>query len=137
MPVIVKKIDEIGREKMMPVLSISFNPPATDDDCWGTDFDWQHDEMRMQVLAFLTANNIPWVMCGEAVSDDCTAPYMGRVFTDVPFDENNEQYQLLKNFLENDDGSMRYDNVTFWVLPLSNAIAMANSDDEAEYCKDI
>lgn len=135
MPVLIKQIDEIGREKQRDVLSITFNPPATDEDCWDTDFDWRHDQMRMQVLSWLDEHQIDYQPCAEFCGEECVAPYLGRIYVDVPFDETDKQYKLLKNYLEHEDGTMRYDTVGFWVLPLANAMAKCNDNEEA-YCKD-
>ncbi|MFL9913987.1 hypothetical protein PQR75_00980 [Paraburkholderia fungorum] len=55
--------------------------------------------------------------------------YAGEVFIDVPFDAVEPQYQKVQAFLEHPDGSMRFDDVKFYVVPLQDAMKNAHHDE--------
>jgi hypothetical protein len=55
--------------------------------------------------------------------------YAGQVFIDVPFDEANPQYQKVQAFLEHPDGTMRFDDVKFYVVPLEDAMKNSHHDE--------
>jgi hypothetical protein len=127
MPFLIKTIDLLGRQKKRDVLFISFDP--RNEECfWLSHFEYEADDMRKQVIAWLDDHQIQWQMCGEVASENSMVSYMGQIYVDVPFDEKDEQYQLVRNHLEHDDGTMRYENVTFWVLPLENAMKNSHHD---------
>ncbi|MFM0378479.1 hypothetical protein PQQ72_15840 [Paraburkholderia strydomiana] len=60
--------------------------------------------------------------------------YAGEVFIDAPFDETNPQYQKVLAFLEYPDGTMRFDDVKFYVVPLQDAMKNAHRD-EPGFCE--
>ncbi len=130
MPQLIQHIDQIGREKQRAVLYLTFNPPATDeDDFWGTDVDWENDAMRRQVIAWLVEHQINYQPCDAVASENCMVSYQGQIYVDVPYDETDKQYQLVRGYLENPDGTMIFATVTFWVLPLENAMINAHHDE--------
>lgn len=62
--------------------------------------------------------------------------YLGRsilkkviIYIDVPFDENDPQYQQVQAYMEHADGSMRFPTVKFWYLPLEKAMENAHHDE--------
>lgn len=134
MPQIIQYIDAIAREKQRDVLLIKFSPAKSgksDDDYLEARIEYDHneDERRTEVLQWLDDHCIPWQKCGPFVSEGCLLGYEGDVYLDLPYDENNGQYQLVRDYLENPDESMRDERVTWHYLPLENAMKNAYQDE--------
>ncbi|TCF97861.1 hypothetical protein BZM26_28950 [Paraburkholderia strydomiana] len=55
--------------------------------------------------------------------------YAGEVFIDVPYDEADPMYQKVQAFLEFPDGTMRFDDVRFWIVFLEHAMKNARHDE--------
>ena len=53
----------------------------------------------------------------------------GEVFIDGPYEEGDAQYRKVQEFLEYPDGSVRFDDVKFYVVPLEDAIKDAQHDE--------
>jgi len=93
-------------------------------------YDHNDDACRTEVLEWLTRNGIPWEKCGPFVTGDgLISGYKGDVYLDIPFDEQHEQYQLVREYLENPDGTMRDEQVTWYYLPLEHAMKNAYQDE--------
>ena len=58
-------------------------------------------------------------------------PYLGNIYIDVAFDENDPQYQLVRKYLENPDGTPRNKRVRFYYLPLEHAMKMPTMTNPA------
>jgi hypothetical protein len=54
---------------------------------------------------------------------------MGQLYIDVPYELNNPDYQKLQNFLEDENGEVRFDGVKFWIFPLERAMKNAHHDE--------
>jgi len=131
MPALIEHIDAIAREKRRAVLFLYFHPRNWgdfEDDSW-RDYDYQKDQRRDRVLAWLDENKIPWERCGPVASEYEFRSYLGEVYIDVPFGENNPQYCLVRDYLENPDGTMRDENVRFYYLPLEHAMKNVHHDE--------
>jgi hypothetical protein len=133
MPQIIRYIDAIAREKQRGVLLIEFRPQAFKND-W-LDYDYQDNKRRDEVLMWLDKNNIPWEKCGPFVTKQYVLGYFGDVYIDVPYDESNEQYELVREYLENPDGSMRDPEVIFCYLALEHAMQNAHQDEPGYWDK--
>ncbi|QCP51596.1 hypothetical protein FAZ95_00940 [Trinickia violacea] len=72
---------------------------------------------------------MPWRECGPYASETVTRSYAGEVFINVPFDDRDAQYRRVQEFLEYPDGSMRFDDVKFYVVPLEDAMKNAHHDE--------
>ena len=133
MPMLIKHIDEIAREKQRDVLYIKFVPEncTIDDgiDTW-LDHEYRNQPRRAEVLSWFDTHNIPWQMCGLVANENIIeCPYFGDVYIDIPFDENDPQYLIVRNYLENTDGTMRDEQVYFCYLPLERAMKNAHHDE--------
>lgn len=155
MPQLVQYIDAIAREKQRGVLFIQFRlaKSGTDNNkdntvlraLYGNYFnnmralfsecDYENDERRTEVLQWLDAHGIPWQKCAPLM-DFSLCRYMGDVYLDIPYDEQNEQYQLVCEYLENPDGSMRDERVTWYYLPLERAMQNAYQDEPGYWDED-
>ena len=136
MPVLIEHIDAIARKKQRDVLYVTFHPKQSGDyDSWESSHDWENDPMREVVCNWLTAHHIAWQMCGYAADESCMCSYEGQIYLDVPYDDNDSLYVLVRDYLENPDGSMRFDTVSFWYLPLATAMKNAHHDEPGFWAK--
>jgi hypothetical protein len=56
-------------------------------------------------------------------------PYTGMIYIDLPRDNTDPLYRQLQNYLENEDGSMRDNDVRFCLLSLATALKNAHHDE--------
>lgn len=130
MPMLIEYIDAIARKKQRDVLYITFHPKnSRDDDSWGRSYDWKDLPMRETVCKWLTENHIDWQPCGPVANEHSMRSYRGQIYLDVPYDDNDPLYVLVRDYLENPDGTMRFDTVTFWYWPLEKAMENAHHDE--------
>lgn len=127
MPMLIEHIDAIARKKQRTVLYIIFHPATVYED-WGS-YNFAKDPNRKRVMSWLKKHNIEWQECGEIASENCICSYLGQIYIDVPFDENEPQYRLIRDYLENPDGTMRDEQVGFCYLPLEHAMENAHHDE--------
>lgn len=129
MPRILNHIDAIAREKNRDVLFVVFT-----DDVFDFSEKYQNLPERNELIHWLTENNIEFQPCfGVAVDGLLIQPYLGHLYLDVVFDENDPVYKKLVNHLENQDGSMKNPNVKFMYLPLEMALKNSHHDDPNYY----
>lgn len=67
--------------------------------------------------------------CAPFSLENFFCSYLGDVCLDVPYDENNEKYQMVQAYLENPDGTMRDEKVRFYCLLLEYAMKNAHHDE--------
>lgn len=127
MPQLIKDIDAIARNKQRDALFIRFAPVNIVEAM--LEYNHRKDKRRKKVLAWLNKNRIAWQECVPMTSDNCSCSYIGDVYLDVPYDESDPQYQLVMNYLENPDGSLRDENVHFCYVSLENAMKNAHHDE--------
>lgn len=137
MPELIDHIDKIARDKKRDVLFLTFHDKAfkdiNEDNSCGfpdfPDFDYHKCEPRQKVMEWLVANNIPFSPCGLVANEYSIVPYLGQIYIDVPFDENNPTYQKVRDFLENPDGTMKIDGARFCYYTLELAMKNAHHDE--------
>lgn len=131
MPLLIEHIDAIARKKQRAVLYVTFNPThMSDSDGWESDpYDWEQDPMRETVCQWLTEHGVPWQLCSYFANENAMCSYEGQIYLDVPYDDNDPLYVQLRDYLEYPDGSMRFETVSFWVLPLETAMNNAHHDE--------
>ena len=134
MPQLIEHIDAICRAKQRGVLYIQFYP--VDHYSFRVDskrkYNWQTDKRRQKLLDWLDANGIYWTMCGPFAQQGGVfwLGYIGDIYVDVPFDEADPQYCLLRDHLEKPDGSMRNENVRLYYVPLDQAMKYVHHDEQ-------
>lgn len=126
MPQLIEHIDAIARQKKHDVIFLEFItaerprfPPHGE------------IESRKRILEWFDAEAISWRMCGHIANENVMRSYAGQVYIDVPYDLNNPTYQDVRAFLEYPDGTMRFDDVKFWILSLDHAMKNAHHDEPA------
>ena len=138
MPVVLKTVDQISREKQRDVLFLTFkeqeNPPSQCDSATGElPFDLGNCNERKEVIGFLEANKIPYRRCFPAQPTDgsliLASPYEGELYIDIPYDDSDPLYKKLEEHLENPDGSVKISGVYFWLYPLDLAMENAEHDE--------
>lgn len=125
MPQLIEHIDAIARREQRAVLYLEFHPEERSAQ---RRYQFQLDPARERVLGWLDANGIGFVPCGEYANPDRMASWRGQVCLAVPYDDALPQYQLLRDYLEHPDGSMRDEGVRFCVLGLEAANRNASHD---------
>lgn len=138
MPFILKHSDKIAREKNRDILLLRFSPTPEEkqprlniekDNYDNFTISFGGNKYINQILNWFISEEIPWEFC---LSSRCEGvlvePYDGYVYIDVPYDINNATFLKLNNYLENPDGSMRWDGVGYYYLELSMAMKNAHHD---------
>ena len=123
MPMLLKHIDKIAREKQRGVLFVSFDIDPFSDETY-EDF-----APRKELMAWMEAHDIPFEPCANLASDTITMGYMGELYIDIPMDENDPRYQLLTHHLEHEDGTIKIDGIEYFYLPLEVAMKNAHHDE--------
>lgn len=116
MPQLLQHIDAISREKNRDVLFVHFENYEKDDQ--------NPDSNRQKVLTWLEQNNISYVSCMGLEEEGLVDSYLGDIYIDIPFDLENQQYLLLSDYLEDEQGEMKIEGVFFFVLYLETAIEL-------------
>ncbi|CAN0624495.1 conserved protein of unknown function [Burkholderia multivorans] len=124
MPQQLEHIDSIGRRLKRDVLYLAFvraERPHRED--------YRRLDSRLRILQWFDREGIHWRECGPYASETTIRPYAGEIFIDVPFDEHDAQYRKVQAFLEHPDGTMRFDDVKFYVVTLDVAMKNAHHDE--------
>ena len=134
MPQLLEHIDAIARQKQRGVLYVEFHPLALDpkageslseQDVWA----WKTMPIRQKIIDWLDAQGIGWQRCGHFADVGLMMGYRGQIYIDLPFDESLPAFQVVQNFLELPDGSMRFPEATFSFCPLDKAMENAAHDE--------
>lgn len=124
MPELNEHVDAIARREQRAVLYLEFHPPAN----WRR-YRFETDTMRDSVLAWLDQHGFGWRQCGQFADPPNLGRYLGEVCLDVPYEESLPAYCTLRDYLENEDGSMRHAGLRFNVMP--RAYAERNAEHDA------
>jgi len=133
MPLLIKHIDQIAREKNRSVVFVSFegaenislNMPAPNH--FYARF--EDDPNRKELIKWLNENSITWEPCAHFASEGGWSSYSGNIYIDVPWDETDEQFLKVQKCLENADGTMKNPLVKFWGITLDQAMQNAHHDE--------
>lgn len=131
MPQIIRYIDAIAREKKRDVLYVQFGPErlSRNDKNYKL-HNYRDDPHRAELMQWLDEQGIAWEKCGPFVTGYFSFGYLGDIYIDVPYDEKNPQYQLVRDRIENPDGTMRdHDHIRWYYLPLEHAMKNAHQDE--------
>lgn len=131
--IVLPYIDDIALEKQRDVVFVEFF--KDDWDCvTNKPIDptinyWGEHETRNKIIKWLEDNNIEFrETFSQYVPGLITQPYRGGLYIDVPYDENDPQFQKVSNFLEYEDGTSRFESVYFYYFLLSDAIKHEDRD---------
>lgn len=108
MPQLIRYLDQIAIEKQRDILFVDFD---------GFTSHYERRPVYRQFIAMLDANAVAWEHCAPRGS----LGDVGLVYVDVPFDENDGDYQKVRDFLENPDGNIKHKRVRFLYMPLDMA----------------
>lgn len=132
MPQMIDHIDAIARKKQRDVLFVTFDMRYIQtEDKWeeNTEYNYKADPKHEALLQWLTANDIAFQPCGDFARTNGWRSYRGQIYLDIPYDEQDAKYQLVREHLENPDGTMRDEYTVFNYMPL--AVAMKNAHHDA------
>lgn len=124
MPQLIEHVDAIARKLKRDVLYLEF-PKAQRP----LRVDYRSLDGRLRIVQWLDSEGIEWRECGQVASETVMRSYAGEIFINVPFDETDNQYRKVQAFLEYPDGTMRFDDVRFYVVTLEIAMKNAHHDE--------
>ncbi|SDC56211.1 hypothetical protein [Paraburkholderia lycopersici] len=124
MPQLLEHIDAIARKLNRDVLYLEFLKAQRPHH-----MDYRSLESRSHIMRWLDREGIEWRECGQVASETVMRSYAGEIFINVPFDETDDQYRKLQAFLEYPDGTMRFEDVRFYVVSLQFAMKNAHHDE--------
>ena len=116
MPQLIQYIDEIARDKKRDVLFLRFGIDK------GILFNYERSSVRKKILAWLDCSAIPYVECSSSTSATGGDWYLGEIYLDISFDNENEKYRKLADYLEDENGVVKHKNVGFYIYPYKSAI---------------
>jgi hypothetical protein len=124
MPQLLEHIDAIARKLKRDVLYLEFlkaqRPHRSD---------YRSLDSRSHIVQWLDSEGIEWHECGQLASETVMRSYAGEIFINVPFDETDDQYRKVQAFLEHPDGTIRFEDVRFYVVTLRVAMKNAHHDE--------
>ena len=134
MPMLIEHIDVIARKKQRGVLFLEFNSSRSRDSfaeivLGDQRCDWRSLPSRLKIVGWLDEQNIAWKPCGAFADTNSMTSYQGQIYIDIPFEPSSAEYKSLEAFLEFPDGRSRFDDVTFFYLPLEKAMENSAHDE--------
>ena len=121
-PVVIRDIDKIARDKQDGVLYVVFEGEKFRGDC-------EKFEERISLIKLLEEHEIVYEECANFASEYGWSSYKGQLYIDLPFDKKNKKYMVLENYLENEDGTPKMEGVMFYYLPLEIAMKNVHQDE--------
>lgn len=134
MPMLIEHIDAIARQKQRGVLFLEFNSSRSRDSfaeivLGDQRCDWRSLPSRLKIVSWLEEQNVLWKPCGAFADTNVMTSYRGQIYIDIPFEPSSDEYKSLEAFLEFPDGKCRFDDVTFFYLPLEKAMENSAHDE--------
>lgn len=120
MPQFLQNIDQIGRAQQRDVLGLEFS---------GFQGHYAANPMREKILAWLEHKGIAYMECGGYTSETRMESYRGQIYIDLPYDVADPAYLELEAYLEDADGSMRWQGVRFTLYTLGYCMKNAHHDE--------
>jgi len=129
MPVALKTLDEIAREKQQDVFFVSFHTPIDAPDLYDdADFDWENSSSRKEAIRFLNDAGVAYEHCFPPQPGNVlilVMPYKGGIFIDIPLDPESPVYQRVLGYFKD-----HYDqSVIIWPYSLNQAMQNAEHDE--------
>jgi hypothetical protein len=120
MPQLIQHIDAIARSKQRDVLTIEFD---FNNSSFKTH--WLAHEARKTICDWLDANGIPFYPCGHFANETSIRRYQGQIYLDIPYDQTDTNFRKVQQFLENSDGSAKFEGVLFNYYSLESCMKNA------------
>ena len=117
MPKLLHHIDEIACQRQHDVIFIEFHH-----------FNSSHPQeyltnaSRAEIISWLSDNNIPHWECSSLPSGFGSVRYRGEIYIDVAYDRDDPLYLMIESFLENPDGTMRFEGALFRGVTLDSCM---------------
>lgn len=116
MPQIIPTTDEIAVREQRDIVFLSFSD--TSEPTSAEDEPWERIPERQKIIRWLNANNIAWEMCIHCPPGAQISSYKGAIYLNVAPDVQCKRYELLLEFLEDEQGNCCFPGVNFLLLPL-------------------
>jgi len=121
MPKLLYHIDEIALEMQHEVIFVDFHHLQQR-------FDYQASVSRNEIINWLVANGIPHWECSSLPSGFGSMRYRGEIYIDIAYDRDDPLYRMIESFLENPDGTMRFEGALFRGVTLESCMThLSNS----------
>jgi len=117
MPQIIKHIDQLAMDNRRDALYVEFARTFKGNKRSATQEYYKTSDTRKRLIKFLEENQIGLAECGPPSNSGYMGGYWGDIYIHVPFDENDADYKKVEAFLENEDGSMKFDDARFCYFP--------------------
>jgi len=121
MPQLIMHIDQLAMDNRRDVLFVRFAESFEGQKRMGSREYYKKSKIRQRLLEFLEENEIGSIECGPPSNSGYMSGYWGEIYIDVPFDESDSDYRKVQAFLENEDGSMKFDDARFYYFPYEYA----------------
>ncbi len=125
-------IDAIARQQQRDVITLLFDAIDSHDENTGFDLRYRYhqDPIRDQIIEWLDQQQISWHVCGRiADTTGCSMRYRGQIYIDLPVDETNQKFCLLRDYLDYPDGKSRFKSVILLIVTLEFAMTKAHHDE--------
>ena len=126
MPKLLHHIDEIAVNRQHDVIFVEFFDPEA-----GGASNYRENSSRKMIIEWLAANNIDHWECSSAPSGFSSPRYCGEIYIDVPYDRTAPLYLKIEAFLENPDGTMRFEKTQFRGFTLASCSLHLGSNEIA------
>ncbi len=119
----LEHIDAISRRIERDVIWISFQSRIR------SQKPWEDNPIWMKITKWLDDHNIKWERCFD-IADECSIPaYNGQIYVNLAYEAESPLFKELDGFLEFSDGTSRFENVKFNLLPLLDANRNKHHDE--------
>ena len=118
MPRLLHHIDEIACQRQHDVIFVEFHH-------FGSKHpqDYRTNASRTTIVNWLTDNNIPHWERSSMPSGFGGVRYRGEIYIDVPYDREDPLYLKIESFLENPDGTKRFEGAWFRGFTLASCMS--------------
>jgi hypothetical protein len=134
MPMLIEYLDHIALQKNRDILFLDFQikPEGKSEseahEQLFLDGPKRDEAMEAKIMAWLERENIDYCTAGPVSWSGWITGGPLYLYLDVPMDETNEDYKKLCAYLENADGSMRFQNCQFCYMTLEGCKEKAVTD---------
>jgi hypothetical protein len=139
MPSLIHYVEQLAVNRHRDALYVSFYTGSNMQEQMA--YDYEKDETRNTICAWLEEQNIRYWQCTR-INSGWLCGYFGSICIDVPFNVNDERYRRVQQYLENENGTGKFEHASFYYVPLEQAIKLVLEheqrcrEEEAEYDQD-
>lgn len=129
MPVLIKHIDAIARQKNRDVIYVRFDSIKTLDFLFsGEEELWFYENLKQRkiLIRWFKYHNIKWEPCADFASENIMNAYCGQIYIDIEYNEYESIYQKFDNFITK--LHYKYKNVYCYLVKIEDALKNSEHD---------